>query len=358
MDSLYHQFYLMQALSLAQQRQGLTAPNPAVGAVVVADGHVLASGSHFAAGHPHAEVMALLQVEQPGLDLYVTLEPCCHSGKTPPCTELIIAKGIRRVFFAYLDPNPQVAGQGQQRLLAAGIECHHVPMPEIDEFYRHYHYWFDSGLPFATFKIAIDRSGAIAAAGGQPAVITAAQAQQYTHQQRQAHSAILTSVTTVLADDPLLNVRLADREPLAKPVFVLDRQQRFPAAAKLWRSAAKLYLVHAHTELNDSYQHYAAQSACELLTVPQHEDCLQLQSVWQQIGAAGYHDVWIEAGGNLLSSCLQAGLVNRLLVYIGAEHLGKDAYRLANKVMPTQAKVKDLLWQQFGEDAVLQVDFH
>ena len=141
--------YLLKALELAESRRGYCWPNPAVGAVVVKDEQIIATGTHWAAGHPHAEVEALRRAgeEAKGATLYVTLEPCCHHGKTPPCTEAIIASKVKRVVFGFRDPNA-VASKGKEQLIAAGIDCEWVALPEIDRFYRSYAYWIEKKRPW------------------------------------------------------------------------------------------------------------------------------------------------------------------------------------------------------------------
>ena len=212
---------LLHAASLiaAQSYKGFTDPNPAVGAVVVKNGEVVSVGAHQQAGLPHAEVMALRDISDASdAVLYVTLEPCCHHGKTPPCTDLIIAKNIKQVYFAYLDPNPEVAGNGCAQLLRAGVACEQLPIPEVDLFYREYAHWVKKQRPWVTAKIAVTADGFIAAAGGAPLAITGDQAQQYTHLRRKHSSALMTSAQTIINDDPAFNVRLGG-EYIKKPCW-------------------------------------------------------------------------------------------------------------------------------------------
>ncbi len=285
-----HEAYLKYALKLAQIRRGFCAPNPSVGAVVVKDNQIIAEGYHWGSGHAHAEVEALNKVNGELIDatLYVTLEPCCHTNKkTPPCTELIIARGIKKVIYGARDPNPQVSGLGEKRLQAMGVECVHVELLEINEFYRSYQYWWQTGKPFVTAKLAMSLDGKIAGANGQRINITGKEAQLFTHQQRKLADAILTTAKTIICDDPLLNVRLPEGE-FKRPVYILDKNSITPAAAKIFQSAERVTIL-KQTDLN---------------------------KVLQQIGEDGIHDLWIEAGGKCFSAFVQAGLVQRAFIYV------------------------------------------
>ncbi|MGB6976420.1 MAG: bifunctional diaminohydroxyphosphoribosylaminopyrimidine deaminase/5-amino-6-(5-phosphoribosylamino)uracil reductase RibD, partial [Gammaproteobacteria bacterium] len=238
--------YLLEALELAELRRGFCAPNPAVGAVVVKQGRVLATGYHKASGQPHAEAEALgsLGDEARGATLYVTLEPCCHLGKkTPPCTELLIARGIREVYYGFTDPNPQVAGLGAQALQAAGIPCKHVPLASIDEFYQSYAHWWQTRQPWLTAKLALSLDGKIAGAKGKRMNITGAELQQYTHTLRHQADALLTTARTILNDDPQMNVRLGDKV-IAKPLYIIDRELYLPLTARIWQTAKTICILH------------------------------------------------------------------------------------------------------------------
>jgi len=200
-------FYLEQALQMAQLRRGFCAPNPSVGAVIVSGETIISRGHHVAAGHPHAEVDALKKLPTVPKDarMFVTLEPCCHYGKTPPCTNAIIEAGIKEVIYAFRDPNPIVAGKGELVLQEAGIDCRQVSHPEIDRFYQSYAYWQANKKPWVTAKLAMTLNGKIAKEKGEPIAITSPALQEVTHQLRKQADGILTTVKTILADDPQLN---------------------------------------------------------------------------------------------------------------------------------------------------------
>ena len=237
-----HITYLRQALTLAEHRRGFCAPNPSVGAVVVKNNQVLASGSHWQGGAAHAEVAVLQQLSSTakGATLYVTLEPCCHWGKTPPCTDLIIRQQIAEVIYAMRDPNPQVSGQGERILQQAGISCQPVVVEEVTQFYQSYNHWVHSGKPWVTVKLAMSLDGKIAGEGGRPVAITGADLTTHTHQQRKRADAILTTGRTICYDNPQLNVRLV-RESYGKPVYVLDRHLTLPLDAQIFDTAERGY---------------------------------------------------------------------------------------------------------------------
>jgi diaminohydroxyphosphoribosylaminopyrimidine deaminase/5-amino-6-(5-phosphoribosylamino)uracil reductase len=327
-----HKFYLKQALGLAEIRRGFCAPNPSVGAVVVKNNQVLATGYHWASGHPHAEVEALNKVgdEARGATLYVTLEPCCHTKKkTPPCTELIIQRGIKQVVYGFRDPNPQVSGLGEKKLQAAGVDCIYLNLPEIADFYRSYQFWWQTGKPFVTAKLAISLDGKIAGPDGQRINITGAEAQLFSHQQRKRSDAILTTAKTIMHDDPLLNVRVPNEEEYRKPIYILENQTTVPANAKIFQSAEKVTILRN----------------------------LYLTEVLQKIGGDGMHDLWIEAGGHCFSAFIKAGLVQRALIYAAPKLLGKNAQNAFAESHDIFATATQRRWQILGEDAVCELEW-
>lgn len=317
--------YLGLALTEASARRGFCAPNPAVGAVIVKDGQILAVGKHWAAGQPHAEVDALNQLSQEqsrGATLYVTLEPCCHFGKTPPCTDLIIERKIGRVFYAYADPNPVVAGKGEAILNAAGIPCEHYPLAEIDEFYRSYLYWRNHGRPWVSAKLALSLDGKIAAGDGSPVPITGLECQRLTHESRCASDAILSSANTVLADNPLLNVRLS--ETIAKPIYILDRRLRLTGDEKIFGSADSVTIFHSKSFLPKSRLNLEEKGA-RCIAVDEIDEGLDLLAILDCIGNDGMHDLWIEAGGKLFYQFYTQDLIHRALIYLSPKTLGEEA---------------------------------
>lgn len=350
------QAFLKLALAEARKAQGFCAPNPAVGAVLVKEGRVIASGYHSGPGQPHAEVEALRSVSQDDCNhstLYVTLEPCCHFGRTPPCTDLILSRGIRNVVFAYLDPNPLVSGQGMRALQRAGVQCTQLECPEVSEFYAAYALWWQHKRPRFTAKIAVSLDGKIAAAGGRPLPITGDEARQFTHTHRLHSDAILTTAQTILADDPALNARLESGD-VAKSVYVLDRLGRTPWTAKVIRTAKKLTVFHG-IEADEVRLETLKSSGVELVRVSSTNDGLDLNFVAQHLGKAGLHDVWLEAGGKSFLGLYRAGLMDRAFLLIGNCWLGGDALpafdSLPEDFFSSQSQTR---WSALGGDGLLE----
>ncbi len=348
--------YLKKALELAEIRRGFCAPNPAVGAVVVKDDQVLATGYHWASGSPHAEVAALkpLNEQAPGATLYITLEPCCHFGKTPPCTALIIRSGIKQVVYGARDPNPQVAGKSDAILTAAGIEVIYQPLPEITDFYQSYTFWWKTKRPYVTAKIALSLDGKIAGAQGQRVAITGEVAQQFTHQQRKRSDAILTTAKTVICDDPLLTVRLPD-ENLRKPVYILDRQLITPVSAKLFNTAEKVILFYENTPENAIKMAAYLKKGAHGIAVATQNGGLNLEAVLRHIGEEGVQDLWVEAGGRCFAGLVRQGLVQRAFVYVAPKWLGAEAQTAFDGAENIFAGVKEIKWQSLSVDGMCEM---
>jgi diaminohydroxyphosphoribosylaminopyrimidine deaminase/5-amino-6-(5-phosphoribosylamino)uracil reductase len=340
---------------LAVQQRGFCAPNPSVGAVVVVDNKIIGQGCHQGRGTQHAEVIALQNFEpQPDAILYVSLEPCCHYGRTPPCTDLIIAKKIHKVVYGFLDPNPEVSGRGIEQLQQAGVLCEYVSLPEIDAFYRSYHHWWQTRTSLVTAKIAMSLDGKIAGAQGQPVALTGPDLQRYTHQQRKIHDAILTTVKTVHADDPKLNVRLGDAT-LAKTVIILDRCLKLRDELNIYQTTAKLIVLHG--EAVDAQRRKSLQQRyqIELFEIPSPNEQLNLPAVLQTLGKLGFHDIWLEAGGLIVQSFIEQRLLDRLLVYFAPKWLGNQAQTAFTKPELLHG-VNVVQWQQYGQDVL--AEFH
>ncbi len=322
------QDYLRLALNLAQKWKGFCAPNPAVGAVIVKNGEVIAEGEHLGAGHAHAEVVALNHVENDmsGATLYVTLEPCCHWGRTPPCTERIMQSGIRRVVYGFRDPNPKVNGVGQQTLQELGIECQHVQVPEIDEFYESYAWWWKNKKPWVTAKLAISLDGKIAGKNGEPISITGQELKQFTHEWRKRSDAILTTARTIINDDPSLNARLYG-EVIPKAVYIIDRNLEIPVSAKIFQTAKEVRI-------------FQNESLSEML---------------EKIAEDGVHDLWVEAGGQLFTSLLTEKLVQRAFVYVAPKVIGKGGVEGFISEQNIFRNAKDVRWENYGADVVCEM---
>lgn len=349
--------WMRVALQQARMYRGRCSPNPAVGAVIIDDHGLVSMGAHQRAGESHAEVMALTSAgrRSQGATLFVTLEPCCHTGKTPPCTQAIIQSGISQVYFAYLDPNPCVAGQGQRQLQQAGIACDYLPCQSVEEFYRSYAYWTVHRRPWVTIKLAMTAQGAIAGDNGRPMAITGRKANQLTHARRFHSDAILTSVSTVMADDPQFTARHLNGV-LHKPVFVIDPRLQIPLSSRLISMAKPLCVLCGK---DTSAMKRKALLARGVVLQEIDVDALghaQLLDVLRVIGREGYHDVWVEVGAQLFQAFHQQGLVHRSIVYVGQTLSTVDhgCHRVwgYGSGQPTA-----LAWQDIGGDQQLVMDF-
>lgn len=353
-----HETYLKLALAQAEIRRGFCAPNPAVGALVVKNHKVLAVGYHWASGFPHAEVDALAKVsakDAQGSVLYVTLEPCCHYGKTPPCTTLLIERGIHAVYYGLRDPNPLVAGRGEQILRDAQIECHHLPLPEIDLFYQSYCHWTKNHKPWVTAKLAISFDGKTAGANGQPITITGTQLQRFTHIHRKQADAILTTSKTILHDNPQLNIRL-DQETLRKPVFVLDSELTLPEKARVRQTAASLTLFHKE-QIDPMRISKLASEGIVCVSVPQKNGKLSLTEVIQKLGEQGVHHLWVEAGGSCFQALLEENLVQRSLIYVAPKVIGDSGLPAFHGQQNLLESAKNINWYPIGRDVVCDIDW-
>ena len=316
--------FMRRALELAKLARGRTSPNPMVGAVIVRDGEIVGEGWHQKAGTPHAEIHALRQAGERarGAEIYVTLEPCCHTGKTGPCTEALVAAGIKKVFVAMNDPNPKVAGRGISFLRENGIEVITgvltIPAVELNAAFIK---WISCGLPFVTLKSGISLDGKIATASGESKWITSPESRQQVHQLRDCVDVILTGIGTVLADDPELTTRLPKGG--CSPVrVVLDRLARIPSSAKLLNDNASPVII--CTSLSAEPQRLAAIQR-KGIEVVQMETCnsgIDLHSVLRFLGQRGFSSVLVEAGSTLNATFLQENLIDRMVLFLAPRIIG------------------------------------
>ena len=316
-------------LALAEHAVGLSDPNPRVGCLIVsADGAtILGQGHTQAAGGPHAEVMALRDAQARGHDVrgatvYVTLEPCAHHGRTPPCCDALVAAGVGRVEIAVGDPNPQVNGQGTARIAAAGIAIAHAPA-DIALRARELNIGFFSrmerGRPWVRMKIAASLDGRTALPNGASQWITGADARADGHAFRKRAGAVLTGIGTLLADDASLDVRLVEtaQQPLR---CVVDARLDTPPTARLFEAASPVILFTAST---DAARRAALEArGAEIVDVPACDGRVDLQAVLDQLAARHVNELHIEAGARLNGALLQTGRVDELLLYLAPTLLG------------------------------------
>jgi diaminohydroxyphosphoribosylaminopyrimidine deaminase/5-amino-6-(5-phosphoribosylamino)uracil reductase len=314
-----------RALELAARADFATSPNPMVGAVVVRDGEIVAEGFHARAGHAHAEVIALDRAgaSAQGAELWVTLEPCCTTGRTGPCTERVIDAGIASIHVATVDPNPKVAGAGLARLREAGVQ---VTVGEREEEARQliefYATWVTTGLPYVTVKLAMSLDGKAATSRGESQWITGEQARAEGHLLRHRHDAILVGSGTALADDPVLSARSGweqGRQPLR---VVADGRLRMPPAARMLREGAAPVVVASQLGTDPLRRRELEAAGAELLEVPAEGGRLALQPLLAVLAQRGVTSLLVEGGPTLVGSLLEAGLGNRVVAFVAPLVIG------------------------------------
>ena len=320
--------YMARALRLAERGLLTTDPNPRVGCVLVREGEVVGEGWHARAGEAHAEIHALQQAgsRAAGATVYVTLEPCCHQGRTPACTDALIAAGVARVVAAMDDPNPQVAGQGLRALQQAGIKTDAgLLSAEAAQLNAGFVMRMQQGRPRVRCKMAMSLDGRTAMAGGESQWITGAAARRDVHALRARSSAIMTGIDTVLADDPSLTVRLESIDVPRQPLrVILDSCLRMPPAAKLLELPGETLII---TGVTAAEKHASlTRPGVRVEVLPLIDGRLDLVAVLQHLGTLEMNEVHLEAGATLCGALLQAGLVDELVVYM-APHLMGDAAR-------------------------------
>jgi diaminohydroxyphosphoribosylaminopyrimidine deaminase / 5-amino-6-(5-phosphoribosylamino)uracil reductase len=325
------QRFMELALTLGRRGQGRTWPNPAVGAVVVSDGVIVGRGWTQAGGRPHAEPEALARAGEAarGAALYVTLEPCSHIGKSPPCADAIIAAGIARVVSAIEDPNPEVAGQGHARLRAAGITVD-VGLGALEAAHDHAGHFrrVRDKRPHVILKLALSPDDKIGAAGGKPLAISGEAAKARVHLLRAQCDAILVGVGTVLSDDPLLTCRLPGMESRSPVRVVLDRSLRIPGTSRLvhsaretplWVMTSSLAEAPAATKLGA-----AGAEVIRIATATTASPGLDLAAVLHALSEKGITRLLVEGGARVASSFVAAGLVDEAWLLYGPDLVGAD----------------------------------
>lgn len=317
------QKYMRIALELAENGCGWTAPNPMVGAVIVKDGRIIGKGYHERYGQPHAERNALADcAESPkGADMYVTLEPCCHHGKQPPCVDAILEAGIRRVIIGSDDPNPLVAGKGIQILRAHGVDVtEHVLKKECDELNEVFFYYIQTGMPYVVMKYAMTLDGKIAAYTGESKWITGKAAREHVQQMRHRYRAIMAGVGTVLADDPLLTCRMeGGRNPVR---IICDSALRTPMTAQVVTTAAQVPTILATCCMDDRKYVPYVEAGCRILAVEGQDGHVDLRALMKRLGQEYIDSILLEGGGTLNWSALESGIVRKVQAYIAPKIFG------------------------------------
>ena len=318
--------YMRRAMELAERGVGFTNPNPMVGAVIVKGGKVIGEGWHERCGEWHAERNAFKNCTVPaeGATMYVTLEPCCHYGKTPPCTEAIIEHGIARVVVGMEDPNPLVAGKGIALLREAGIEvvCG-VEEEALREQNRVFLKYISTKLPWVAMKTAMTLDGKIATRTGDSKWITGAEARAYVHELRHRFMAIVVGIGTAVADDPLLNCRIEGRGVRQPIRVVVDSNARLSLDSQLVKTAGEYRTIVAHTCFAPEERVKALREiGVEMLLCKEKEGLVDVRNLLELLGQSGIDSILLEGGGSLNYTFLSEGLADELYAFIAPKIVG------------------------------------
>lgn len=355
--------YMQRALDLAALALGRTSPNPVVGAVIVKDGVIVGEGYHQKAGTPHAEIHALRQAGEHarGADIYVTLEPCSHYGKTPPCVSSLIEAGIKRVVAAVLDPNPLVSGQGINILKQAGIQTQVGVLEQsarrLNEAFFKY---ISTKRPMVALKTAMTMDGKIATCQGKSRWITGEEARQYVHRLRSQYDAIMVGIGTVLADDPLLNTRLENEEARDPVRIIVDGHLSLPLASQIVKTSDKLRTLVYTSHTADEYREAALKErGLEVIRIEGCHDNLDLGNLVDDLGRRKLISVLVEGGSGLNASLMEQRLVNKLYWFIAPKIVGgiKAPGPIAGNGVNTMDEaliLHDMRVEQIGADLLIE----
>ena len=356
------QYYMQRALQLAELGRGHTNPNPMVGAVIVKNNKIIGEGYHQYCGGLHAERNAFLNcLEDPsGADLYVTLEPCCHHGRTPPCTDIIIEKNIKNVFIGSTDPNSLVAGKGIALLREKGIQVQTGILKEkCDDLNTVFFHYIKTKQPYVVMKYAMTADGKIATVTGDSKWITSQKAREQVHHMRNALSAIMVGIGTVIADNPLLNCRIpGGKNPIR---IICDSTLKIPLTSQIVQTAKEIPTIIAFAKQEHKKQQMLEKAGIQLLYLPNQAGKVDLKALMKVLGEQEIDSVLLEGGATLNACALEYGIVQKIAVYIAPKIFGgnqaktpiggkgisfaKDAYGLCFKNCSKN-----------GEDLLLEYD--
>jgi diaminohydroxyphosphoribosylaminopyrimidine deaminase/5-amino-6-(5-phosphoribosylamino)uracil reductase len=322
------QKYINHAITLAKKGRGWVNPNPLVGAVIVKNGKVIGEGYHEYFGGPHAEINAIEKATESVKDatLYVTMEPCSHHGKTPPCTEAIITSGIRKVVAGISDPNPLVNGKGLKILAGAGIEVRSgIGSAAITKMNEAFLKYIVTGLPFCVLKTAMTLDGKIATVENASRWISGEDSRKCVHELRQENSAVMVGINTVLYDDPLLNTRRIhkkNRDPLK---IIVDTTGRIPLESKVLQINPQLTILATSDKIDPAKKRDLERMGAQVLICPLKEGKVDLGYLMFSLGRMGIDSVMLEGGSSIAFSALMEGIVDKVISFIAPKIIGGAA---------------------------------
>lgn len=352
--------YMRLAIEEARKGEGFTNPNPMVGAVLVKDGRVVGKDYHHQYGGYHAERNAILNCGEDlaGAELFVTLEPCCHYGKTPPCTEIIIESGIRKVYVGCMDPNPLVAGGGTKRLRESGIEVYTgICERECRDLNKIFFHYIQTGRPYVVMKYAMTADGKIATRTGESKWITGEAARRRVHESRHKYMGIMAGIGTVLSDNPMLNCRIdGGKNPVR---IICDTFLRAPLSAEIVKTAKDIPTWIATAETGKDKHKPYLDAGCEILVTPSKDGRVDLDHLMQNIGGRGIDSLLLEGGATLNYSALESGIVQAVQMYVAPKLFGGEAAKTPvggiGIERPSQAfRLRDPRIRQIEEDILVE----
>lgn len=354
------EYFMSIALQLASAAEGQTTPNPCVGAVVVKDGEIAGVGTHLQAGGKHAEIHALEMagMKARGAELFVTLEPCCHYGKTPACTEAVIKAGIRRVVIASQDPNPLVSGKGATRLRAAGLQVETgLLKQQAQELNEKFHHFMSTGMPFVTIKQAITLDGKTAARSGESRWITGEKARLDVHRDRGKHAAVLTGAGTVVHDNPALTNRSGVGR--CSPVrVILDTNLRIPPHARVLNDeVAPTWVI---TGRNACRERIRLLESSFVKVFQLEEDKVQAAAALSLLASKGISSVYVEGGRTLTASIVRSRLAGRWIMYAAPKVIGGNMDMVGDLGLDSMGEAIELQFESIemiGEDLKIKAVF-
>lgn len=355
--------FMKRALELAQKGIGYTKPNPLVGAVIVRDGKIIGEGYHEIYGSHHAEINAFNNAIEDvrGATMYVTLEPCSHYGRTPPCANAIVEKGIKKVVIGLLDPNPLVSGRGIEILKNNGIEVVTGILTDegkkLNEIFLKY---ITTNLPFGILKTAMTLDGKIASANGDSKWITNEFSRQYVHELRHRVSGIMVGIGTVLTDDPELTTRLKNRDGVDPIRIIVDSTAKIPLSAKVLNLDSKVKTIVATTEMADKQKLRDIKSkGAEIIITPLKNNRVDLSNLMKQLGQREIDSVLIEGGAALNFSALEEGIVDKIISFIAPKIIGGATSKTpvggeGISYMKNAIKLNGIQISRFKEDIMIE----